>query len=105
MNPRQVTLTQLFLQPRVHRVWMLKHGSLLFDLPDQQCVQFDALWQRYCDALKPPPAEFLANEQLVDNDALFALFASAVFLDRTLPAFNSQTTVDGLHWQFDPEEV
>lgn len=105
MNPRRVTLNQLFLQPRVHRVWMLKHGSLWFELPAQLCEQFDALWQRYCEALKPPPAEFLTNEQLVENDALFALFASAVYLDRTLPAFNSETRKNGLCWMFAAEAV
>lgn len=105
MNPRRVTLTQLFLQPRVHRVWMLKHGSLWFDLPAQVCGQFDALWRLYCEASKPPPVDFLANEQLIENDALFALFASAVYLDRTLPAFTSETRTTGLYWQFAAEAV
>ncbi|WP_028669673.1 hypothetical protein [Saccharospirillum impatiens] len=105
MKPRQVTLTQLFLQPRVHRVWMLKHGSLWFDLPVPICEQFDALWRRYCEACKPSPAEFLVQEHLVENDALFALFASAVFLDRTLSAFTHETTESGLCWQFDSGKV
>ncbi|MEP4544916.1 MAG: hypothetical protein ABJ000_01980 [Saccharospirillum sp.] len=105
MKPRQVGLTQLFLQPRVHRVWMLKHGSLWFDLPAQVSEQFDTLWQRYCDALKPAPTAFLTDEDLVENDALFALFASAVYLDRTLPGFNSRARADGLYWQFDAEAV
>ncbi len=105
MKPRQVTLTQLFLQPRVHRVWMLKHGSLWFDLPAEVCEQFDTLWQHYCDALKPPPTGFLADKDLVENDALFALFASAVYLDRTLPGFSSEARAGGLYWQFDVEAV
>lgn len=105
MKQRQVTLSQLFLQPRVHRVWMLKHGSLWFDLPAQVCEQFDTLWRRYCDAMKPPPTGFLADENLVENDALFALFASAVYLDRTLPEFSSEVRADGLYWQFGAEAV
>ena len=105
MKPRPVGLTQLFLQPRVHRVWMLKHGALWFDLPTQLCEQFDSLWQRYCDALKPTPTAFLASEDLVENDALFALFASAVYLDRTLPGFSSKARAGGLYWQFDAEAV
>ncbi|MEX0624646.1 MAG: hypothetical protein WD251_12145 [Saccharospirillum sp.] len=100
-----MALTQLFLQPRVHRVWMLKHGSLWFDLPVPVSEQFEALWQGYCEAQKPSPAEFLAQEHLVDNDALFALFASAVYLDRTLPGFYSETTADGVHWHFDAAKV
>jgi hypothetical protein len=64
--------------------------------------EFEALWQRYCSAGKPPPAEFLENENAVDNDALFALFASAVFLDRTLPGFYSHETPDGLFWSAPP---
>lgn len=105
MSPRRVALTQLFLQPRVHRVWMLKHGSLWFVLPAQVGEQFEVLWQRYCEAKKPSPAEFLAEERLVDNDALFALFASAVYLDRTLPGFYSETGADGVYWHFDAAKV
>lgn len=105
MTPRRVTLAQLFVQPRVHRVWMLKHGALWLDLPAGVCARFKALWQRYCDASKPAPARFLADEHLVEDDALFALFASAVFLDQTLPAFSNDVIAQGLLWQFDTQAV
>lgn len=105
MSPRRVTLAQLFLQPRVHRVWMLKHGELWFDLPASLYQTFESLWLRYCAAHKPPPTDFLAQEHLVENDALFALFASAVYLDRTLPGFYTETANDGLHWHFDTTKV
>ncbi len=105
MSPRRVTLTQLFLQPRVHRVWMLKHGALWLDLPAPLCEAFESLWRRYCAVHKPPPTDFLMGEDLVENDALFALFASAVYLDRTLPAFYSEAAKDGLYWHFDTERA
>jgi len=98
MSARRITLTQLFLQPRVHCVWMHKHAALWFDVPTVLCVEFDSLWQRYCAAGKTSPACFVTDENLVENDALFALFASAVYLDRTVPNFVSVLALDGLHW-------
>jgi hypothetical protein len=102
MNPRRVTLNQLFLQPKVHRVWLLKHGSIRFDLPAALSQEFAALWQRYCAAGKPSPTVFLEDEDVTENDALFALFASAVYLDRTLPGFYSDETPDGIWWSAPP---
>lgn len=95
---RQVPLDKIFIQPRVHLHWLEQAGTVRFNVGPELADRFETVWRAYESAGCPPPAEFLDQHSLAEDDLMFALFAGAVHARAHRPEFWVDTDPDAVVW-------
>lgn len=103
MTVRRVPLDKLFLQPRVHLQWLRQAGQVRFEVGEGIADRFGEQWRQYEQAGCPPPASFLDEHPLTEDEPVFALFAGAVYARAQEPDFWLEIETDVVAWHTEPE--
>lgn len=103
---QKVPIDKILIQPTVQYRWLEQNGMIEFSLEEAVLIEFNRLWQLYCECLPIPVTEFLTLTKvepfnLTNHDLLFALFTGASYALAQTSSFRLNIDHTRMTWLID----